>query len=60
MEAGTNELIQRLFAMLKQKRCCSNIKGNAKMIFLPRQRYRCVEAWLYFTKTRQNMLTPIY
>ena len=28
--------------------------------FLTRQRYRFVEAWLYFTKTGQHLLTQIY
>ena len=28
--------------------------------FLPRQKHRYVEAWLYITKPRQNFLTQIY
>ena len=32
MEAGTNELIQKLFALVKQQRCCANFRSNAKMI----------------------------
>ena len=34
-----------------KKRCCANFGGNAKNdCFLPRRKYRYVEAWLYITK----------
>ena len=59
MEAGTNELAQRLFALVLQKRC-ANFGGIAKVdCLLPRQRCREIEAWFYITKRNQDLSTQI-
>ena len=36
------------------------LEAMQKMIFLPRQRYPYVKAWLYFTKPGHHLLTQIY
>ena len=46
---NNKDVVPTLEALLKSKKCLS-----------PRQRYRYVEAWLYFTKPGQHLPTQIY
>ena len=43
-----------------KKDVVSTLEAMQKNCFLPRQRYRYVKTWLYFTKPGQHLLTQIY